>query len=47
MPVIDFLKYEDNVVAAKAALYQTKTKKIETIMQLAIIYANNIERIIK
>ena len=47
MPVIDFLKYEDSVVAAKAALYQTKTKIVETVMQLAVIYANNIEEIIK
>jgi len=47
MPVIDFLKYEDNVVAAKATLYQTKTKIVETVMQLAVIYANNIEEIIK
>lgn len=47
MPVIDFLKYENNVVAAKAAFYQTKTKIVETVMQLAVIYANNIEEIIK
>lgn len=47
MPVIDFLKYEDDVVAAKASLYQTKTKIIETVMQLAVIYANNIEEIVQ
>lgn len=47
MPVIDFLKYENDVVSAKASLYQTKTKIIETIMQLAVIYANNIQEIVK
>ncbi len=47
MSVLNYLKYENDVVAAKAVLFQTKTQKIETVMQLAVIYANNIEGIIK
>ncbi len=43
----DYLKYEDDVVTQKAKLYETQAKKWQTLMQLAVIYTNNIEEMIK
>jgi outer membrane protein TolC len=43
----EYLRYEDAVVSAEANLYKTKATKWQTTMQLAVIYANNIEEMIK
>ena len=43
----DYLKYEDDVVSEEANLYQTEAALWQTMMQLAVIYANNIEEIVK
>jgi len=43
----EYLRYEDDVVTQEANLYKTEAKKWQTIMQLAVIYANNIEEIVK
>ncbi len=43
----EYLRYEDDVVAAKAKLYKAEASVIETKMQLAVIYANNIEEMIR
>ncbi|QOP45820.1 TolC family protein [Sulfurimonas paralvinellae] len=43
----EYLRYEDDVVDAKAKLYQAKAQKWQTQMQLAVIYANNIEEMVK
>jgi len=43
----EYLRYEDDVVAAKANLYKIKAEKTQNTMQLAVIYANNIEEMIK
>jgi outer membrane protein TolC len=43
----EYLRYEDDVVDAKAKLYEAKAQKWQTLMQLAVIYANNIEEMVK
>ena len=43
----EYLRYEDDVVAASAKLYKTKAQKWQTLMELAVIYANNIEEIVQ
>ena len=43
----EYLRYEDNVVSAEAKLYKSKAEVIQTKMQLAVIYANNIEEMVK
>jgi outer membrane protein TolC len=43
----EYLRYEDDVVAAEANLYKTKATKWQTVMQLAVIYANDIEEMVK
>ncbi len=43
----EYLRYEDNVVAASAKLYKTQAQKWQTLMELAVIYANNIEEMVK
>ena len=47
LPTEEYLRYEDDVVSAKAALYQAQAKKWQSIVELAVIYANNIEEIVK
>lgn len=47
MTTEEFLRYEDAVVDAKAKLFSAVAKKWETLMQLAVIYAKNIEEIVK
>ena len=47
MTVEDYLKYEDDLLFEKAKLYQTQAERWETLMQLAVIYGNNIERLVK
>ena len=43
----EYLRYEDGVVSAEAKLYKAKAQLIQTKMQLAVIYANNIEEMVK
>jgi len=43
----EYLRYEDDIVSAKASLYKAKAQKIQTQMELAMIYANNIEEMVK
>jgi len=43
----EYLRYEDDVIDAKAKLYQAKAQKWQTLMELAVIYANNIEEMLK
>jgi outer membrane protein TolC len=43
----EYLRYEDDVVLAEANLYKTEATKWQTLMQLAVIYANNIEEMVK
>ena len=43
----EYLRYEDEVVGAKAKLYEAKAKRWQTEMELAVIYANNIEEMVK
>lgn len=43
----EYLRYEDDVVDAKAKLYSAKAQKWQTAMELAVIYANNIEEMVK
>ncbi len=43
----EYLRYEDALVEQKAKLYANKAKKWQSLMALAVIYANNIEEIVK
>ena len=43
----EYLRYEDAVVSQKANLYKTEATKWQTVMQLAVIYGNNIEEMVK
>jgi len=43
----EYLRYEDDVIGAKAKLYKTQAQRWQTLMQLAVIYANNIEEMVK
>ena len=43
----DYLRYEDEVVSAKASLYKAKAQKWQSVLELAVIYGNNIEEIVK
>lgn len=47
MPIEEYLRYEDDVVEAKAKIYQAKAQKWQTLMELAVIYANKIEEIVQ
>ena len=47
MTVEDYLKYEDDLLFEKAKLYQTQAEHWQTLMQLAVIYGNNIENLVK
>ncbi len=47
MTVEDYLKYEDDLILEKSHLYSAMAKKWQTLMQLAVIYGNNIEQIVK
>jgi outer membrane protein TolC len=47
MTVEDYLKYEDALVLEESHLYSARAKKWQTLMQLAVIYGNNIEQIVK
>ncbi len=43
----DYLKYEDDVVLEKSNYYKKQAEKWQTIMQLAVIFGNNIEDIVQ
>jgi len=43
----EYLRYEDDVVNAQAKYYQAKAQRWQTLMELAVIYANNIEEIVQ
>jgi len=43
----EYLRYEDDVVFEEANLYKTEATRWQTLMQLAVIYANNIEEMVK
>lgn len=43
----EYLRYEDDVVSNKAELYKTEAIKWQTLVQLGVIYGNNIEELIK
>jgi hypothetical protein len=43
----EYLRYEDAVVVQEANLYKTEATKWQTVMNLAVIYGNNIEEMVK
>lgn len=43
----EYLRYEDDVVSAEAEFYKAEAEVIQTKMQLAVIYANDIEEMVK
>jgi len=43
----EYLRYEDALANAKATLYQSEPKKWQDIAQLAVIYGNDLKRIVK
>ncbi len=47
LSVEEYLRYEDAVVESEANLYRAEAEKWQTLMQLAVIYGNNIEEIVK
>jgi len=47
LTIEEYLRYEDDVLSAEAKLYKTEAQRLQTVMELAVIYANNIEEIIK
>ena len=47
MTVEDYLKYENDLVLEESHLYSVKAVKWQTLMQLAVIFGNNIEQIVK
>lgn len=47
LTVEEYLRYEDDLVDAQAKLYQTQAQKWQTLMELAVIYAKNIEEMVR
>lgn len=47
MTIEDYLKYEDDLVLEESNLYKARAKKWQTLMQLAVIFGNDIEQIVK
>lgn len=43
----EYLRYEDDVVDAEAKLYKAQAQKWQTLMELAVIYGNNIEEMVQ
>lgn len=43
----EYLRYEDALASAKAALYKAEAQKWQDIAQLAVIYGNDLRRIVK
>ena len=47
MSMEEYLRYEDELLAQKAKLYESYMLKWQTLMKLAVIYANDIEEIVR
>jgi len=47
MSMEEYLRYEDELVAQEAKLYESFMLKWQTLMKLAVIYANDIEEIVR
>ncbi|PIQ17964.1 MAG: hypothetical protein COW66_08935 [Flavobacteriaceae bacterium CG18_big_fil_WC_8_21_14_2_50_34_36] len=47
MSMVDYLKYEDDVVLEKSKLFKTKAQKWQTLVKLAVIYGNDIQTLVK
>ncbi len=47
MPIEDYLKYEDDLVLEQSKYYQAVAENWQTLMKLAVIYGNDIEKIVK
>lgn len=47
MPIEDYLKYEDDLLFEEANLFKAQAEDWQTTMKLAVIFGNNIERIVK
>jgi outer membrane protein TolC len=47
MSMTDYLKYEDDLTLEQANLFKSQAKRWQTLVQLAVIYGNNIEEIVK
>lgn len=47
MSMVDYLKYEDDVVLEKSKLFKTKAQKWQTLVKLAVIYGNDIKTLVK
>ncbi len=47
MSMTDYLKYEDDLTLEQANLFKSEAKRWQTLVQLAVIYGNNIEEIVK
>jgi len=47
LAIEEYLRYEDDVVEAKAKLYKTEAQRWQIVMQLAVIYAKNIEEMVR
>ncbi|MGC9151260.1 MAG: TolC family protein [Microbacter sp.] len=47
MNMTDYLKYEDDLTLEQSNLYKSISQKWQTLVQLAVIYGNNIEEIVK
>ena len=47
MTTEEYLRYEDDVVSAEAQLHRAQAQKWQTLMELAVIYANPIEEIVQ
>lgn len=43
----EYLRYENDLVQAKAELFKAQAQKWQTLVQLAVIYGNNIEEIVQ
>ncbi len=47
MTVEDYLKYENDLILEESHLYGARAKKWQTLMQLAVIFGNDIEQMVK
>jgi outer membrane protein TolC len=47
MSTEDYLKYEDDLLMERSRLYRTEAQRWQALMKLAVIYGNNIEKMVK
>jgi len=47
MIIEDYLKYEDDLLMEQSKYFKTEAQKWQTLMKLAVIYGNDIEKIVK